>query len=114
MTVETSRDVYLRFITVLVQDFSIYTVEDESTRIEQDLHLRGDDLWRVLERITAEYGTDFSALEWKKFFHGEYWRLRDMFWAIQNRWFGIATTDRPEVTVGHLIDVIERGQWFDP
>jgi hypothetical protein len=71
------------------------------TRLFQDLHLAGDDVFELMERIAAKFGTSFSSLSFTDFFPEEHEALG----------FG---GSKKTVTVRHLAEVVKRGAWFDP
>ena len=81
----------------------------ESTRILQDLGIDGGDADEFLEAVHAKFGTRFDGFVFSTYFsngeigNGEGWLRRR----------GFEDPRRP-LTVGHLIDVIMRGVWFDP
>lgn len=85
-----------------------------SDRIEQDLRARGDDLWPVFVALHDEFGVNFTTLDFDRFFHGEYYRIRDFVWAMLKTLLGKEISDREECTVAHLVAVSEEGYWFDP
>ena len=85
-----------------------------SDRVEQDLCVRGDDLYPIEVALHEEFDVDFSSLDYERFFHGEYFRFRDMIWYLAKKIFGREYTDREECTVAHLVDVAEQGYWTDP
>ncbi len=85
-----------------------------SDRIEQDLGVRGDDLWPIILALHDEFGVNFKPLNYDRFFHGEYYRFRDLLWLLLRKVSGRETSDREECTVGHLVDVVRTGCWFDP
>jgi hypothetical protein len=80
-----------------------------TTRLQQDLHLAGDDVGDLLEKIAATYRTDFSALDFAAFFPDESEAL-SYYWTSLIGW----KSDKREFTLGHLLDVINKGQWFEP
>lgn len=94
---------------ILREFFGNRTSLEPTTRLQHDLHLGGDDVDELLEKIVATYGTDFSELDFDAFFPDE----TD---ALSYYWTSLigCESDKKEFTLGHLVDVINRGQWFDP
>jgi hypothetical protein len=81
----------------------------ESARILQDLGIDGDDADEFLEAVHAKFGTRFDGFVFSTYFSngeigsGEGWLRRRGF---EDR--------RKPLSVGHLLDVIIGGIWFDP
>jgi hypothetical protein len=81
----------------------------ESTRILQDLGIDGDDADEFLEAVHAKFGTRFDGFVFSTYFSngeigsGEGWLRRRGF-----------EDPRKPLSVGHLLDVIIGGAWFDP
>lgn len=59
--------------------------------------------------IHKRYGTRFDALEWSRYFVPDAEEQFDFL----PRLFGIKPKTKP-LTAGHLLDVIEKGAWFEP
>lgn len=84
------------------------SVSDDD-RVLQDLGIAGDDAEELLDAIHKKFGTRFEDLRFSTYFpddheaNGEGWLRR----------LGFEDPRRP-LTVGHLLDVIMRGAWFDP
>lgn len=81
----------------------------EDTRILQDLGIDGDDADEFLEAVHKTFGTRFEGFNFSTYFsnqeigNGDVWLRR----------LGFEDARKP-LTVGHLVDVIIRGSWFDP
>ncbi len=104
-------DVYAEVSEILVQEFgsSPESVTPEA-RLMQDQYLRGDDATDFLGILMSKYDIDFQNMNFDRYFHGEYYGLRDMYYALMKK-------DDPRkepLTVKHIVDVIVKGEWFDP
>ena len=75
----------------------------------QDLGIAGDDAWELLKEINLQFGTDFSKMPFSAYFPDETEAL-GVHWA---KLIGRRNPRKP-LTVGHLVNVIDRGVWFDP
>lgn len=93
----------------LVEEVSGSRKVTAQTRLFHDLHLDGDDVFDLLERIEARFGTSFSSLSFKDFFHDEHEALGAHVAAS----FGFRSSKKM-VTVQHLAEVVRLGAWFDP
>jgi hypothetical protein len=93
----------------LIEEVSGSTGVLPETRLFHDLHLGGDDVMEILERIAATYATSFAELSFTDFFHEEHEALLGALWTS----LGFRTSKKP-VTVQHLADVVRRATWFDP
>lgn len=81
----------------------------EDCRILQDLGIGGDDAGEFLDAVHQTFGTRFDGFVFSAYFpdDGE---------AAGEEWFrrlGFRDS-RKTLTVGHLLDVIQRGVWFEP
>ena len=91
----------------LVRERSVY--RGEITRehaLYHDLRVYGDDAYEIIADLHSKFGTTFEGFGFTTYFpteglFGDFfaWRLRDK---------------RPQLTIGHLIAVVERGHWFEP
>lgn len=81
----------------------------DSTRICHDLLISGDDADELLTKIHDRFGTKFDGMDFHAYFPDE---TEALIWAVA-RWFGIRCRKK-EVTVGHLLEVIRKTEWFDP
>lgn len=81
----------------------------DKIRLCQDLSIMGDDAWELLTRINGEFGTLFECFDFQAYFPNE---SEALCWHI-GRWFGFRYP-KTDITVGHLLAVIEKGRWFDP
>jgi hypothetical protein len=91
----------------LVRDTSVYrgTITPESA-LYHDLRIWGDDAYELLTDLHRRFGTSFQTLNFPVYFPCE-GPFNDFFaWR--------ARAKRPRLTVGHLIAVVERGDWFEP
>lgn len=81
----------------------------DSTRIYHDLFISGDDADELLEKIHERFGTKFEKLDFSEYFPDE---TESFVWHLA-RLIGIKCKKK-EMTVGHLLEVIQRKEWFDP
>lgn len=75
----------------------------------QDLGIGGDDADEFLEAIHATFGTRFDGFAFATYFPDEHE-------AVGEHWFrrlGFKDTRKP-FRLGHLVDVVQRGAWFEP
>ena len=80
-----------------------------SAAIFHDLGIAGDDAYKLLQDIVAQFGTSFAELDFHSYFPDE---LDAFVWHWASK-LGF----RPKLkvlTVAHLIAVVERGSWFEP
>ena len=82
-----------------------------STAIYHDLWLGGDDAGELLEAIHHRFGTNFHEMHFDQYFpnEGEVFSehiLKLLGFRKKARW--------RRLTIGHLIDVIQKGAWFEP
>jgi hypothetical protein len=82
-----------------------------STAIYHDLWIAGDDAGELLDAIHNRFGTDFHGLHFDRYFpnEGEVFPehiLKLLGFRKKAKW--------QRLTVGHLVDVIQKGAWFDP
>lgn len=82
----------------------------EATLIFHDLTIGGDDAAELIEEVHARYGTRFEGFKYETYFPNE---VED-FWEYVGSLFGFKRTERKHFWVGHLIDVIQKGAWFEP
>ncbi len=81
----------------------------DSTRIYHDLSISGDDAYELLEKIRDKFGTNFHSLNFATYFPDESESLI-CYWAMRLGFKG----RKKEITIGHLLDVIKKKEWFDP
>lgn len=82
----------------------------ESALIYDDLLIAGDDAWELLTKVTAEFGTSFDGFEFAEYFPAE----TEAFWEHLGKMFRLSRRPRKRLSVQHLVQVIERGSWFEP
>lgn len=82
-----------------------------STAIYHDLWIGGDDAGELLEAVIDRFGTDFSGMRFDRYFPNE--GLGEDFGERIVRWLGLKSKWQ-RLTVGHLVDVIQKDAWFDP
>lgn len=82
-----------------------------NTTLEKDLGISGDDGSEFLEKFLNEFKIDYDAdrVDPGKYFGDEGFGLIDF------RIFFGKKRKGPfyDLTIGHLIEVVKRGQWFD-
>lgn len=82
---------------------------DDQSKIYQDLRIAGDDAWELLERIRHDFGVDFTGMNFANYFPSE----GEVQIERLERLFRFAPKRKP-LTVGHLLQVIEVGRWWEP
>lgn len=109
MTNNRSREQALGELNLLLRDFVWKKQAVENARILQDLDIDGDDAEEFLTAVHKRFGTRFDGFNFSTYFSNseigsvEGWLRR----------LGFQDPRKP-LTVGHLLDVIMRGAWFDP
>jgi acyl carrier protein len=81
----------------------------DATRLFHDLSIKGDDVYWLLVELEKEFGTNLREFPSDQYFSD--WEEPIGIWV--NRFFGY-TADKKGLTFGHLLNVVERGRWFDP
>lgn len=81
----------------------------DSTRIYHDLLISGDDAGELLAKIQGRFGTKFDGMDFHAYFPDE---TDSLIWAVA-RFFGVKCRKK-ELTVSHLLAVIQKMKWFDP
>ncbi|HWF65289.1 MAG TPA: DUF1493 family protein [Rhizomicrobium sp.] len=86
-------------------------VVSRAAAIYHDLGIGGDDAGELLDAIHDRLGTDFRDLHFDRYFpnEGEVFSehiLKLLGFRKKAKW--------RRLTVGHLIDVIQKGAWFEP
>lgn len=80
-----------------------------STRLNGDLKISGDDVELIFCEFSKKFNIDFSSMDINKYFLPEmlfeYWYYK---------WFRPEKLIRQPLTVGHMIEVVKRGYWFEP
>lgn len=110
MLPELSRQLLLKQLEHLIGEFlGDKGPLPESIAVNHDLRLEGDDSDDFLTEIHKRYGTRFDGMVWNKYFQPDSEAQFDFL----PRMFGIKPKTKP-LTVGHLLDVIEKGTWFEP
>lgn len=84
----------------------------KDTAIYHDLWLAGDDAGDLLDEIRSRFGADFRELWFPTYFPSECW---EAFSEHLLKLIGLPKmAPWKRLTVGHLIDVVQRGVWFEP
>ena len=89
--------------------------------VDQDLQLSGDDVTEFAEALVLEFGDQVWAWPWQRFAQLDegisilfpfmaIWQL--LRWPITGRFSNPSPFERLEL--GHIAEVIEKGEWFDP
>jgi hypothetical protein len=81
----------------------------DSTRLFHDLNIKGDDVYWLFNELEKKYKTKFHGLDTNQYFSD----FEEPIGIWIRRFFGY-TADKKELTFGHLLNVVERGAWFDP
>jgi len=79
-------------------------------RLEQDHGVIGDDIWSILDLLNTKLGVDLSELDFDMYFTPE---CEGFFTSLFNR-RKVKHRKAFPVTVGHLINVAQKGKWFKP
>ena len=93
----------------MLAQFAVKGSFSEDCRVLQDLNIAGDDADEFLEAVHDAFGTRFDGFVFGDYFPnddeigGERWLRRLGF-----------RDGRKVLTVGHLLDVIQHGIWFEP
>ncbi len=82
----------------------------ETTSIYRDLAIGGDDAGDLIEGIHGKFGTRFDGFKYDVYFPNETDALFDHLASI----FGFRNKKKRNLLVGHLLDVIQCGAWFEP
>jgi hypothetical protein len=81
-----------------------------STRRYHDLHIGGDDAEELFAEIVKQFGTSLAGINFRVIFPGEHeMGIRSLLLHL-----GIPDRKHRPLTVGHLLAVINRGEWFGP
>lgn len=89
--------------------------------IDQDIRISGDDVTELAEALAAEFGNEVWQWPWQRFAHLDeglsllfpfalIWQL--LTWPIRGRFEYPNKFERLEL--GHIAEVINAGQWFEP
>jgi hypothetical protein len=110
MFASLSRQLLLKQLDQLIADFGGSTGPlSEAISINHDVGLKGVDADGFVTEIQKRYGTRFEGYVGKKYFQSDSEAQLD----IRPGMFGKKSETQP-LTVGHLLDVIQKGAWFDP
>lgn len=82
----------------------------DCTRLFHDLGMGGDAANDLLEGIHRRFGTSFREFDFESYFPGEH----DAFWFFHLRRFKWVARQKKDLTLGHLIKVVQAGKWFGP
>lgn len=82
----------------------------DRTRLFHDLEMAGDDANDFLEGIHRRFGTSFREFDFESYFPGEH----DAFWFFHLRRFKWVARQKQDLTLGHLIKVVQAGKRFGP
>ena len=111
MVQSPSRDEAMKELEVLLSRIIAGKVSvSEQTSINHDLHIGGDDAADLIEGVHAKFGTRFDGFKYETFFPNE----TEVFGEHVARLFGFKNKKRKQLSVGHLVDVIQKGAWIDP
>jgi acyl carrier protein len=92
-----------RLISLIQRMSGNVNVSLDST-VNLDLNIQGDDAVELIEEIHNEFGTKFNGMDMRRFFKDEGIEILLKFFK-QNK---------TPLSVRHLLDVVERGSWFEP
>jgi hypothetical protein len=110
MTEARSREDIRADFAVILDRYIWRKAVTDNIRLYHDLWLSGDDAFELLEDVQKKFGTSFRAMDFNIYFpyEGENYGA----WLLSR--LGFPPTKFRAVTVGHMLDVIARGAWFDP
>ena len=82
--------------------------DSDSLELYNDLQIGGDDAYEMLTEISRNYGTSFTNLNFHDYFPYE----------TEAAWFYLKSLlrlkyKRRSFNLGHLIAVVDRGEWFE-
>jgi Protein of unknown function (DUF1493) len=69
-----------------------------------DLVIEGDDAAELIDAIHKEFGTSFAGMDMRKYFKDEGFEIQLRFWRM----------GKLPLSIRHLLNVIEKGHWFEP
>lgn len=81
---------------------------DLCTTLQADLGTYGDDASEFFFQFAQEFHVDLSALHFDQYFPPEIRPWREMFKAND-----AVLRERPQVSVAHLVRVVQAGRWVD-
>jgi hypothetical protein len=82
-----------------------------STLVYHDLRIDGDDAAELLADISNSFAVSFKGMDFHAYFPDE----TEAIWWHWGSKLGIVSLRRfRPCTIGHLLNVIDRGEWFDP
>ncbi len=79
------------------------------SRLWHDLRIDPRDAWELLECIIDKFGTSFEAMSFLDYFPDQ----PEAFGARVGMALGFRSHKKP-ITVLHLAQTVERGEWFEP
>lgn len=82
---------------------------DENTEINNDLEIIGDDAYFMLLHFGKKFNVNFDGMNFNDYFppelHFQYWYYK---------WFKPEKLKRKPLKIGHLVEVVKKGRWFEP
>lgn len=110
---ELDSDVAQR-VCEIVADVSAVQAQEigPSTRLREDLNLVGDDVDDLFLELQEQFHTDWSDLDFHRYFKEEphlLWPILFLYRGLVHGKWGNGT-----ITVEHLIRVVESGKWTNP
>ena len=83
----------------------------DSTAIFHDLSIAGDDAYEFLANVQKRFGTKFERMDFSKYIPDE----TEAIWFHFGRLLGLHPEKKKRrLTIGHFLDVIQSGDWFEP
>lgn len=80
----------------------------ETTKVNADLYLSGDDAWELIEALDKQFGVDLRGFEFVRFFFTDEETFAPYFGS------SALLEGKEPLPVSHLLAVIERKRWFNP
>lgn len=103
--VDVPRDLLLYFKKFSKQKITL------DTTINNDLMFVGSDALYLIDYISENYDIDFSCLNFDDFFLSDF---KIPFQYTYYKLFKKELLKKKDVSIRHLVRVIEAGKWFDP
>ena len=78
-----------------------------------DLHIDGLDLDTLLEDLSKDFNLNFDKFDYRKYYLSEA-EVANIFLHIYNGIFRRKKSKNTTFKLQHLLDVVNKGAWFDP
>jgi len=81
---------------------------ENTTSMNHDIRIDGDDAYELLESIQKKFGTRFSKFDWSRYFNDE----PNALWFLWKTVLGFKD-QRKSLTFSRLIEAIRKGEWSE-